>query len=170
MAALTTYTPKVWVSEPNPLGPPVDASIDTQLNGAALTNQEQRLWDAVTDESEALQAFASAEAAAAEASAIAYADGPVPIRQISGNTTLALSDAGKRLSVIAAAVVTIPPVSSVAWQPGHQIEIGRRTSSAVSVAPGAGVLLNGAGSSIAIATQNDSIRALMDSNNDWVVE
>jgi hypothetical protein len=174
MPLLTTFNIKDWIAEANPLGPPASSTNNTKLGAAALKDLETRFKNFVQAESEALQAFAVAEAAKAEAAAQQYVDGPITIEQINGNTTLDITHAGKRISAIAAAVVTFPPVGTgageVPWTPGMQVEVGRMTSGAVSVAPGTGVLFNGANTPIAIATQHDSIRALMDSNNTWVVE
>lgn len=63
------------------------------------------------------------------------------INPITAAYTLQLADAGALIKATAAAVVTVPPSSSEAFEVGHHIDLMRYTSGAVSIAAGSGVTI-----------------------------
>lgn len=91
----------------------------------------------------------------------------------SGSGTLGLSDEATWISLQpgSAAIVTIPPDSSVAFPAGAQILIGRNTAQTVTVAPGSGVNLYsvlGTGSRL-IANPDGFVTLLKYASNHWYI-
>jgi hypothetical protein len=61
--------------------------------------------------------------------------------EITGNKTLALADAGKRFYITAAATITVPLNSAVAFETGEQIDFMCDTTGTVQFAATEGVTL-----------------------------
>lgn len=73
----------------------------------------------------------------------------------SDNYTLALSDAGKRVTITnaSAKAATVPPNSAVTFPLGTVIELFAGGAGQVSIAPGAGVTIESKGGALNLAAQ-----------------
>ena len=67
---------------------------------------------------------------------------PVPINSQAANYTLVLADAGKVIRATAAADITIPPNSAVAFPVGTVVNVRAAAAGAVGVVEGSGVTVN----------------------------
>lgn len=85
------------------------------------------------------------------------------------NYTLVAGDAGKVIEVnnASARTVTIPPNSSVPFAIGTVIEIARRGTGGVTLAPGAGVTLNSEGGALGIVHQYGRASLYKRATDEW---
>lgn len=94
--------------------------------------------------------------------------GPPPVL-VSGNKTLAITDAGKIQYCTAAADVTIPPHAGVGLPIGTKIGLTRQTAGVVKFIAGAGVTLLEPSNSYAVNFQKGLIWAYQALLNTWII-
>lgn len=84
---------------------------------------------------------------------------------------LVLADAGKfvKLTKATAATLTIPPNSSVAFLVGTEVEVAQWGAGQVTITPGSGVTLRGAGAAYKTAAQYASIGLKKVATDEWLV-
>ena len=85
--------------------------------------------------------------------------------------TLVLTDVAKivTLSNAAAITLTVPPESSVAWPAGTTIVLAQLGAGTVTVAAGAGVTINSAGSALDIGEQYGVATLVKTGTNTWLL-
>jgi hypothetical protein len=85
--------------------------------------------------------------------------------------TLVLSDAGKfiKLTKATAATVTVPSNSSVAFAVGTEIEVAQWGAGQITITPGSGVTLRGAGAAYKTAAQYASVGLKKVATDEWLV-
>jgi len=85
--------------------------------------------------------------------------------------TLVLTDVAKivTLSNAAAITLTVPPESSVAWPAGTTIVLAQLGAGTVTVAAGAGVTINSAGSALDIGEQYGVATLLKTGTDTWLL-
>jgi len=85
--------------------------------------------------------------------------------------TLVLTDVAKivTLSNAAAITLTVPPESSVAWPTGTTIVLAQLGAGTVTVAAGAGVTINSAGSALDIGEQYGIVTLVKTGTNTWLL-
>lgn len=87
------------------------------------------------------------------------------------NYTLALTDAGKlvTLGTAAAGTVTVPPNSSVAFANGAAIAVAQTGAGQVTIAAGSGVTINSYGSAVKLAGQYAAAQLYKTDTNTWLL-
>jgi hypothetical protein len=89
---------------------------------------------------------------------------------VTTNYTLTAADAGKLIQVnsTAAATVTVPPASSVAYTAGAAVAVVQTGAGQVTIAAGSGVTVNSAGSALKISNRYGAVQLYELSDNNWV--
>ena len=85
--------------------------------------------------------------------------------------TLVLTDVAKIVTLTNAAAITltVPPESSVAWPTGTTIVLAQLGAGTVTVAAGAGVTINSAGSALDIGEQYGVATLVKTGTNTWLL-
>jgi hypothetical protein len=91
----------------------------------------------------------------------------LPIVAVSGDKSLSLSDAGKIQLASAAAVITVPPNSSVAFGVGTQIIIMSSTANDVAVAAGEGVTIRSKSGNLKVDGQYVGVTLIKTDTDTW---
>jgi hypothetical protein len=115
------------------------------------------------------QSAITAAIALAEANAKAYSDLVHFDTDISGSTTLVIGQAGKWIDVTAAATITVPPHSSVAFPIGTQMIFRQYAAGQVTFAEGVYVDIQSSGNKLKTSAQYAVCTLVKTDTNEWAL-